>query len=183
MYAMLKNPFYYGEMKIRNEVMPHCYEPIISKTMYDDVQNVLSGNKIQKNRQAYAGIPFVSRKLVKCATCGCTITAETHTKKSGRHYRYLRCKHIRGNCHQELISEPLLLKQRDDEVFSKIKLNAKILELLKKCVERKLLEESEANMVIKRQITNELNKLEAQEKRIKDCFLTEIYLKKNKKPI
>lgn len=69
-----------------------------------------------------------------------------------------------------MVDEALVLKQLDDEVFSKIKLNAKILELLKKCVERKLLEESEANAVMKRQITNELNKLEARERRIKDCF-------------
>ena len=33
-YAMLKNPFYYGEMVIRGEKMPHDYEPLISKSLY-----------------------------------------------------------------------------------------------------------------------------------------------------
>ena len=34
-YAMLKNPFYYGEMVIRGEKMPHASEPLISKSLYD----------------------------------------------------------------------------------------------------------------------------------------------------
>lgn len=45
-YAMLKNPFYYGEMVIRGEKMPHASEPLISKSLYDKVQEVRSGGKI-----------------------------------------------------------------------------------------------------------------------------------------
>lgn len=169
-YAMLKNPFYYGEMVIRGEKMPHCYEPLISKSLYDDVQKLLSGNKIHIKTQEYAEIPFVFRGLVKCSHCGCTISSETHKKKSGKIYTYLRCAHIKADCNQALVNENLLLQQLDDEIFSKIKLNKNILELLKKCVNKKIVEESEANSVMKRRITIELNNLEAREKRIKDTF-------------
>lgn len=70
-------------------------------------------------------------KLVKCAHCGCSISSEMHTKKSGRVYRYLRCTHNNGDCNQGLVSEDLLLQQLDDEVFSKIRLSHNILEPLK----------------------------------------------------
>lgn len=40
------------------------------------------------------------------------------------------------------------------------------------CTE-KLIEESDANMVMKRKITMELNNLEAKERRVKDSFLME----------
>lgn len=63
-----------------------------------------------------------------------------------------------------------MLQQLDDEVFSKIRLCNNILEPLKKCVQKKLLEESDANTVMKRKITTELNTLEARERRIKDSF-------------
>lgn len=169
-YAMLKNPFYYGEMVIRGEKMPHAYEPLITKSLYDKVQELLSGGKIHTKTQEYAGIPFVFRGLVKCATCGCTISSETHKKKSGRSYTYLRCGHTKGTCNQELVSESLLLQQLDDEVFSKIRLSCNILEPLKKCVQKRLIEESDANMIMKRKITTELNNLEARERRIKDSF-------------
>ena len=99
-YAMLKNPFYYGEMVIRGEKMPHAYEPLISKSLYDKVQEIRSGGKIHTITQEYAKIPFVFRGLVKCAECGNTISSETHKKKSGRTYTYLRCAHTKENCHQ-----------------------------------------------------------------------------------
>lgn len=169
-YAMLKNPFYYGEMVIRGEKMPHASEPLISKSLYDKVQEVRSGGKIHTKMREYAGIPFVFRGLVKCAECGGTITSEQHFKKSGRKYTYLRCTHSNGCCHQGLVSENLLLQQLDDEVFSKIRLSCNILEPLKKCVQKKLIEESDANMVMKRKITMELNNLEAKERRVKDSF-------------
>ena len=169
-YAMLKNPFYYGEMVIRGEKMPHIYEPLISKSLFDKVHDVLTGNKTAVRSYAYSAIPFVFRKLVKCAQCGCSISSEVHTKKSGRVYRYLRCTHNNGDCNQGLVSEDLLLQQLDDEIFSKIRLSHNILEPLKKCVQKKLLEESDANTVMKRKITTELNTLEARERRIKDSF-------------
>ena len=169
-YAMLKNPFYYGEMVIRGEKMLHAYEPLISKSLYDKVQEVRSGGKIHTKMREYAGIPFVFRGLVKCAECGSTISSEQHFKKSGRKYTYLRCTHSNGCCHQGLVSENLLLQQLDDEVFSKLRLSKNILEPLKKCVQKKLLEESEANTIVKRKITVELNNLEAKERRVKDSF-------------
>lgn len=169
-YAMLKNPFYYGEMVIRGEKMPHASEPLISKSLYDKVQEVRSGGKIHTKMREYAGIPFVFRGLVKCAECDGTISSEQHFKKSGRKYTYLRCTHSNGCCHQGLVSENLLLQQLDDEVFSKIRVSCNILEPLKKCVQKKLIEESDANMVMKRKITMELNNLEAKERRVKDSF-------------
>lgn len=72
-YAMLKNPFYYGEMVIRGEIMPHAYEPLISKSLYDKVQEIRSGGKIHTKMREYAGIPFVFRGLIKCAECNGTI--------------------------------------------------------------------------------------------------------------
>ena len=166
----LKNPFYYGEMKIRGEIMPHKYEPIISKALFEQVQEVLSGKNTCVPTREYGGISFAFRKLIKCAECGGTISSEQHFKKSGRKYTYLRCTHPKGCCHQGLVSELQLLKQLDDEVFSKIRLNANIIDLLKKCVQKKMMEDSEANAIMKRQITNELNQLEAREQRVKDCF-------------
>lgn len=132
-YAMLKNPFYYGEMVIRGEIMPHAYEPLISKSLYDKVQEIRSGGKIHTKMREYAGIPFVFRGLVKCAECGGTISSEHH-----KGHVYLRCTHPRGNCNQKTVRESLILQQLDDEVFSKIRLNANIIDLLKKCVVRKM---------------------------------------------
>ena len=158
-YAMLKNPFYYGET--------HMYEPLITKTLYDKVQALLSGSKIHTKAQEYATFPFAFRRLIKCAHCGCTISPDPHNNGANT---YLRCSHRKGNCTQDLVDVNIALKQLDDEVFSKISLNSKILEPLIKCAQKKLLEESETHAVMKRQITNQLNHLDDREKFVKEAF-------------
>jgi len=85
-HSTLQNPFYYGMMRVKNELYQHRYEPLISKELFDKVQQVRLG--YHKKPFKYAGKPFVLRGLVKCADpqCGCTITAETH-----KEHNYYSC--------------------------------------------------------------------------------------------
>ena len=71
----LKNPFYYGMMRIKGELYPHKYQPLISKALFDKVQQIRNGH--HKKSFKYAGKPFIFRGMIKCADCGCTITPET----------------------------------------------------------------------------------------------------------
>ena len=71
---VMKNPFYYGEMVIRGEKMPHNSEPLIYKSLFDKVQEQLSDKAIHTQTPEYSSIPFAFRGLVKCANCGCTIS-------------------------------------------------------------------------------------------------------------
>lgn len=166
-YNILTNPFYYGEMIVKEEIIPHIYKPLITKSMFERVNDLLSGNKTHSNTSEYASIPFAFRGLIKCAHCGCTISPDTHDNGA---YIYLRCGKLRGTCNQESVNENIILKQLDDEVFSRIRIPNKLLESLKKNVRQYLDKESDSNACMKRQITNELNKLNAREMRIKDLF-------------
>jgi hypothetical protein len=53
---VFNNPFYYGQMRVKNNLYPHRYHPIISKDLFDEVQKVKSG--FNKKRFKYAGLPF-----------------------------------------------------------------------------------------------------------------------------
>lgn len=75
-FKVLKDSFYYGMMRIKNELYPHKYEPLISKELFDKVQKLRL--EYHKKPFKYAGKPFIFRGMMKCAECGCTITAETH---------------------------------------------------------------------------------------------------------
>ncbi len=129
-YNMLTNPFYYGEMVVKGQVIPHIYEQLIDKSLFDKVQDLLSGKKIHCKEQVYGSLPFAFRGLIKCAHCGCTLSEETHKKANGKTYTYLRCGRLKGPCNQELVSESVILNQLDEEVFSKIRINSDIVELL-----------------------------------------------------
>lgn len=85
--------------------------------------------------QKYAGIPFTFRGLITCK-CGCGITPERH-----KGYVYLRCSHQRGACDQGLVNESIILKQLEDEIFSKIQISPTMYELLKKSITQSIEDE------------------------------------------
>ncbi len=88
-YNILKNPFYYGMMRIKGELYPHKYQPLIPKALFDKCQEVMLG--YHKKPFKYASKPFVLRGMIKCADCGCTITPET-----ARGHIYYSCTNYRG---------------------------------------------------------------------------------------
>ncbi len=101
---IIKNPFYYGEMRIKGKKYPHNYEPIIPRYLF--VKANETAENYNKKPFNYASIPFVFRGLITCDTCGCTITAE---KKKGK-YIYYSCTNHKGvHKKREYIPEKELL--------------------------------------------------------------------------
>src|SRR3989338_2560803 len=90
---ILSNSFYIGLFKYGGEIHEGKHEPIISKKLFDEAQEMLKfrgqpDRKPQNEPQPFCG-------LISCASCGMMITAENKTKrqKNGNvhHYVYYRC--------------------------------------------------------------------------------------------
>ena len=92
-HRILRNPFYHGLMKVRGELHPHAYDPIIDKAIFDQCQRVLDG--WHKKPFQYRGLDFLFRGLITCATSGRTVTSDRKRKtyKNGTQaeWIYLRC--------------------------------------------------------------------------------------------
>lgn len=170
---ILKNPFYYGMMKIKGRLIPHIYEPIISKALFDKVQEVFQSKsrEIFSHQQEYKAIPFAFRGLIKCETCGCAITSEHKIKKNGKRYVYLKCSHLRGNCKQGLVNENVLFEQLNNELFSKIQIPTKVLEALKKNVQKNMEDKAIMNANLKRNLQTELQILVNKEDNLTDLYV------------
>ncbi|TAL02834.1 MAG: recombinase family protein [Verrucomicrobia bacterium] len=80
---LLNNPFYFGIIRIRrtNENFVGIHEPIIGKTLFDRVHNVLTG-KVNARTQRHA---FLFRRMLSCATCGYSLIGER--QKGNVYYR------------------------------------------------------------------------------------------------
>lgn len=87
MDLILKNPFYYGEMKVKGRLYPHKYEPIISLEQFEAAKRIREGYEVKPHR--WGGLPYAYRGLINCFDCGCRITFE---KKKG--------KYVYGHCTQ-----------------------------------------------------------------------------------
>jgi DNA invertase Pin-like site-specific DNA recombinase len=99
MSHLLHNPFYIGLIKIRvrGELFPGKHAPIISKSLFDQVQSVLSGKNIEKSHRHF----FLFRKLTHCSSCGSTLIGETQ-----KGHNYYRC-HTKGCAQKSIREDPL----------------------------------------------------------------------------
>ncbi|PIP87428.1 MAG: hypothetical protein COV07_03520 [Candidatus Vogelbacteria bacterium CG10_big_fil_rev_8_21_14_0_10_45_14] len=89
---VLSNPFYYGHFYYSGEIYEGKHTPIISKKLFDKVQDVLC----ERGRPAKPrNEPMAFCGLLRCATCGMMITAENKVKrqKNGNIHKYVyyRC--------------------------------------------------------------------------------------------
>ena len=170
-WGMLSNPFYYGVMRIKGKLIPHIYEPIIDKALFDKCQDVLTGNSRTSLKLGYAGIPFIFRGLIRCGTCGGAITSERHVSKTGNTHVYLKCNHKNGPCNQEVVKEDVLLDQLDREIFDRAHMPKKELEKIKAGVKDFIKNESNAVVAAKKNIANQMSALKVKEDRLFDLFL------------
>ncbi len=111
-YKIFKNPFYYGEFKYDGEIHLGAHQPMITRAEFDWVQKLLgrNGNPRAKTKN------FAFTGILKCAECGCAITAEGKTKYNKtnnkvRTYIYYHCTKKKGYCSQKSIEERELEKQ------------------------------------------------------------------------
>ncbi len=100
---VLKNPFYYGVMMCKEKPYPHRYPPLISQTLFEEVQNLKAGFKKQKFK--YAGKPYIYRGLIRCADCSLTITPEKHKGFVYYHCTQYNGKHGGAWLREETITE------------------------------------------------------------------------------
>jgi len=84
MIDILKNPFYYGEMRWRGLINKGRHKPLINKETWERTQLVMAEhNRYACRRQKFN---FILRGLTYCANCGQRYTAEHHPKKNKSYY-------------------------------------------------------------------------------------------------
>jgi site-specific DNA recombinase len=106
-YNLLTNQLYIGIMKWKDEIYEGKYQPIISKEIFDKVQEILKQRgKPRKKRQKH-NFPFCG--WFRCS-CGAAITAQW-AKGNGGLYRYYRYTRKFGPCQEKYIQEKELVNQ------------------------------------------------------------------------
>ena len=109
-HNILQNIFYIGLMKYKGEIHEATHEPLISKKLFDKVQEIMR-EKGKPQKVKTHNFPFLG--LMKCP-CSAAITAEKKIKPSGREYIYYRCTKKKGPCQEKHFL-------RQEELYSQIK--------------------------------------------------------------
>ena len=111
--AMLSNPFYMGFFRYAGELYEGKHPALISKKLFDKVQEVLKERGRPHHEAENDPRPLCG--LLRCGECGRSITAEekVKTQKNGNvhTYVYYRCTKKGTVCSQPFIREEALVAE------------------------------------------------------------------------
>ena len=119
-HKILTNPIYYGDFDWAGKRYRGTHQPIITREIFDRVQEVMADKGGHRRRQQKHHWAF--QGLVSCGHCGCALTGEV---KKGR-YVYYHCTGHKGKCPEKFVREVELDRQfiealraiqMDEEVF------------------------------------------------------------------
>ncbi len=118
-YCILNDLFYYGYFKYKDKIHKGNHEPMITLGEFERVQEILGATK--KPKQKIRSFSFTG--IIRCGTCGCSITAEEKSKiikSSGRRvtYVYYRCTKRKTDikCHESAVNLETMEKQIIKEI-------------------------------------------------------------------
>jgi DNA invertase Pin-like site-specific DNA recombinase len=161
---MLRNPIYYGVFKYRGELHEASHPPLISKKLFDKVQEVLEG-KSRAHKPTEVKYAFTG--LIKCSYCGCSITAE---KQKG--HIYYHCTKKKGPCpSKKFLREEALLSQVNKAIL-KVYIDDKTKDKMLNRLDELFQEESKASFSLSEQIKNRLKEFDKKIERLIDIYIS-----------
>jgi len=101
-HKILRNPIYMGEFDYGGARYQGCHEPLVTRAVWERVQEILDGRHRKKHRKVVHEFPYSG--MVRCGHCGCSLVGEL---KKGR-YVYYHCTGYRGKCGEPYTREDVL---------------------------------------------------------------------------
>ena len=118
--VLVHKPFYYGSFeypKRSDKWHKGIHEPIITKKLYDEVQEKIAEYTRKKKYHPIMPAPFAFKKIIKCGSCGSNIGAEERHKilkvtKEKATYRYYQCNRSRDrSCRELYVTEKQMMSE------------------------------------------------------------------------
>jgi site-specific DNA recombinase len=135
---IISNPFYYGDMLVKGNVISGNHEPLISKNLWDDCQRIRGIRAIGQDKSDKVLVKKPLMGLLRCEECHSKITGEVKRKPSGKQYIYYHCANVKCNQRRKNIRQEVILEQiikafeplsefshdKTQELIEKLKTNA-----------------------------------------------------------
>ncbi len=161
----LQNIFYLGLMKWKGEIFEGKHEPLISKKLFEKCQEVMAKRgKVQEVRKHH----FAFLGLLKCASCGCSITGE---RQKG--HNYYRCTKKKGPCQEKHYLREEALTEQIKSFLQKVSLSSQDMEKVLAALgseQDKARESAQSEVSI---LKEQLKQVEAKLQKLLDIYLAD----------
>ena len=106
-HKILRNRLYMGEFEWNGRLYQGSHQPLVTRDLWERVQNVLDGRNASKHRRVKHDFAFSG--LIACGHCGCSVVGEIKKQK----YIYYHCTGYKGKCDEPYVREEVLEEQFD----------------------------------------------------------------------
>ena len=165
--AILKNPFYCGIKTFKDKIVHWKHQPLITKTLFDLVQEKLKMESPFKFHQL--DHTFTYGGLLHCGSCGCLITVEKKVKKQKNgnvhSYVYYHCTHSKACPQKGCIEETELEKQLVD-IFQEFTLSQQMADFVQAKLKELFEEDIRYQETNEKALTVRLAKLRDEKKKL-----------------
>ena len=170
---ILKNPFYYGHFQYRGEVHQGSHKPMISKKLFDKIQEALVANGKPRKKRGEKGLLY--KGFAVCGECGYAITAERKIKKSGLVYHYYHCtfKSRTQKCSQTRFLREEEMSRQVQEMVKKVSLPDEWRDAYLKKLESENADVRHSSDLFVQNLKNDISAVSARLSRLTDAYLNE----------
>src|SRR3989338_8342231 len=168
-HKILQNVFYIGLMKYKCEIHESTHEPLISKKLFDKVQEIMrekgKPQKVKKHNFDFLG-------LMKCP-CSAAITAEKKIKPSGREYIYYRCTKKKGPCLEKHFLRQEELYEQIKSFLQKVSLSSHDTEKVLAELDKEEIQAKEQGKTTVQNLKTSFSEIEKKLEKLLDVYLNE----------
>ena len=171
---MLKNPIYYGVIRYNGELYNGKHNPIITKKLFDEVQEVMT--RKSKPRKDEKMKFFLYRGFFKCGECGFTITADKKIKKSGKEYIYYYCtkKNPHHKCKQNIFTKEEKISSQIKTELQKVSLPDDCSDWMIKELKKEKIQSNQSSDFFAQKVKKELSKLDEKLEKLMTAYLENV---------
>jgi site-specific DNA recombinase len=101
-HKILRNRLYMGEFEWNGRVYQGCHQPLVTRDLWERVQDMMDGRNASKHRRVKHDFAFSG--LIACGHCGCSVVGEIKKQK----YIYYHCTGYKGKCDEPYVREEVL---------------------------------------------------------------------------
>ncbi|HVO28760.1 MAG TPA: recombinase family protein [Candidatus Paceibacterota bacterium] len=165
-HRIIRDPFYMGVMFRNGKYYQGNHTPLISKELYDTANAVLDGKQHGRQQKRF----FHLRGFLKCAKCGCAITA---SKRKGHDYYF--CTNGKRVCDQHHVyMRSEYLDGIIGEKLGKLQCDTELVELAYRAAKERLAHENHYASSSVETLEKRLQQIETAQSKLADSFAAEI---------
>jgi site-specific DNA recombinase len=101
-HTILRNRLYSGDFDWNGKRFTGGHDPIVSREVWEGVQDVLDGRNTRKTRRGKHDFAFSG--LITCGHCGCALVGEIKKHR----YVYYHCTGFKGKCPEPYVREEIV---------------------------------------------------------------------------